>query len=181
MRYFKKLVGKKVYLSPINIDDYEIYTKWMNDFKVTDGIGASARIYSLEREKEHLNNKALSKDYTFAIVSLDKDKLLGNCSLMDVDTIKGIATIGIMIGEEENRCKGYGSDALKLLIEYAFDYLNLHNVMLVVYSFNEVAINAYKKVGFKEFGRRHEALLLKGKYYDDIYMEILESDYRKEK
>ena len=181
MRYFKKLVGKKVYLSPINIEDYEIYTKWMNDFKVTDGIGASARIYSLEREKEHLNNKALSKDYTFSIVSLEKDELLGTCSLMDVDTIKGIATIGIMIGEEENRCKGYGSDALKLLIEYAFDYLNLHNVMLVVYSFNEVAINAYKKVGFKEFGRRHEALLLKGKYYDDIYMEILESDYRKEK
>lgn len=181
MRYFKKLVGKKVYLSPINIEDYEIYTKWMNDFKVTDGIGASARIYSLEKEKEHLNNKALSKDYTFSIVSLEKDELLGTCSLMDVDTIKGIATIGIMIGEEENRCKGYGSDALKLLIEYAFDYLNLHNVMLVVYSFNEVAINAYKKVGFKEFGRRHEALLLKGKYYDDIYMEILESDYRKEK
>lgn len=181
MRYFKKLVGKKVYLSPINIDDYEIYTKWMNDFKVTDGIGASARIYSLEREKEHLNNKALSKDYTFAIVDLETDELLGNCSLFEIDTIKGIATIGIMIGEEENRGKGYGTDALKALISYAFDYLNLHNLMLVVFSFNEIAINAYKKVGFKEFGRRHEAILLKGKYYDDIYMEILESDYRKEK
>lgn len=181
MRYFKKLVGKKVYLSPINIDDYEIYTKWMNDFKVTDGIGASSKIYTLEKEKEHLNNKALSKDYTFAIVNLDNDELLGNCSLFEIDFIKGTATVGIMIGEEENRGKGYGTDALKLLISYAFDYLNLHNLMLVVYNFNEGAIKAYKKCGFKEIGRRHEVVKLKGKYYDDIYMEILESDYRKEK
>ena len=56
MRYFKKLVGKKVYLSPINIDDYEIYTKWMNDFKVTNGIGASAKVYTLEKEKECITN-----------------------------------------------------------------------------------------------------------------------------
>lgn len=181
MRYFKKLVGKKVYLSPINTEDYEIYTKWMNDFEVTDKIGTSSKIYTLEKEKEYLNSRALSKDYTFAIVSLETDELLGNCSLFEVDFVKGIGTIGIMIGEEENRGKGYGTDALNLLISYAFDYLNLHNVMLVVYSFNERAINAYKKVGFKEIGRRHEVVRLKGKYYDDIYMEILESDYRKER
>lgn len=180
MKYFKKIVGNKVYLSPVNVEDYEIYTKWMNDFKVTDGLGTSTKIYTLDKEKEYLNKKSTSDDYTFAIVSLETDELIGNCSLFEVDIIKGIATVGILIGDEENRGKGYGSDALKLLISFAFDYLNLHNLMLVVFNFNEIAINAYKKVGFKEFGRRHEATLFKGKYYDDVYMELLEQDYRKE-
>lgn len=66
-----------------------------------------------------------------------------------------------MIGEEENRNKGYGTETLKLLISYGFDYLNLNNIMLSVYSFNGNAISCYKKVGFKEIGRRRETMIKK--------------------
>jgi hypothetical protein len=52
MKYFKKLVGEKVYLSPMNIEDAEIYTKWLNDFNVTNGLGNSNLILSVEDEKE---------------------------------------------------------------------------------------------------------------------------------
>ena len=92
----------------------------------------------------------------------------------------GTATVGIFIGEEENRNKGYGTEALKLLIGYGFDYLNLNNIMLTVYSFNEGAINCYKKVGFKEFGKRRKAVMLKNKRYDIIYMDIIREEYYKE-
>ena len=66
---------------------------------------------------------------------------------------------------------------LKLLLDYGFNYLNFKNIMLKVYSFNERAMKAYKKVGFKEIGRRRESYFLNGKYYDDVYMDILSDEF----
>lgn len=76
---------------------------------------------------------------------------------------------------EDNRNKGYGAEVLDLLLDYGFNYLNLNNIMLNVKSFNERAIACYKKVGFKEFGRRRESYFLNGKYYDDIQFELLKT------
>ena len=86
----------------------------------------------------------------------------------------------IFIGEEENRSKGYGTEALKLLLDYGFNYLNLHSIMLCVMSFNERAIACYKKVGFKEAGRLRENYFLNGKYHDVVYMDILENEFEGE-
>ena len=141
--YFKKIEGKKVYLSPMCIENAEKYTKWMNDFKVTDGINNSRNMITLESEKKWIEEKSKAGNYNFAIVKKDNDELIGNCSFHDLDQIWGNATVGIFIGEEENRNKGYGSETLKLLIGYGFDYLNLNNIMLNVYSFNENAISCY--------------------------------------
>ena len=79
MKYFKKLVGERVYLSPMNIDDAETYVKWFNDFNVTDGLGSSCRLTSLESEKEWLRQN--SGQYQFAIVKLEDDILIGNCGI----------------------------------------------------------------------------------------------------
>lgn len=171
MRYFKKLVGKQVYLSPMNVDDAEAYVKWLNDFEVTNGVGNSSRITSLESEKEWLRHN--SSQYQFAIVSLENDNLIGNCGIQGVDNLRQCAEVGLFIGDEENRNKGYGGEALNLLLDYCFDYLNLNNVMLKVFSFNERAINCYRKVGFKEIGRRRQSYYLKGSFYDEVYMDIL--------
>lgn len=86
-------------------------------------------------------------------------------------------TVGLFIGDEENRNNGYGQDTLNLLLDYGFNYLNLKNIMLKVFSFNERAINCYKKVGFKEIGRRRQSYYLKGKFYDDVYMDILREEF----
>ena len=64
------------------------------------------------------------------------------------------------------------------LLDYGFNYLNMNNIMLNVKSFNERAIACYKKVGFKEFGRRRESYFLNGKYYDDIQMDILAREFK---
>ena len=63
-------------------------------------------------------------------------------------------------------------EALNLILAYGFDYLNLNNIMLKVFAFNEVAINCYKKVGFKEIGRRRQSYYKKGEFFDEIYMDI---------
>lgn len=174
MKYIKKLVGKRVYLSTINVEDAETYVKWLNDFSVTEGLGTSDRILSLESEKEWILQN--SNKCQFAIVSLENDKLIGACGINVIEQLRQCAEVGLFIGDEENRSKGYGEEALSLLIDYGFDYLNLNNIMLKVFAFNERAINCYKKVGFKEIGRRRQSYCLKGKFYDEVFMDILREE-----
>ncbi|MBE6139253.1 MAG: GNAT family N-acetyltransferase [Firmicutes bacterium] len=179
--YFKKIEGKKVYLSPMCVDDAEKFAKWMNDFQVTDKINASQNLVTVENEREWLEKNSGISNYQFAIVKQENDELIGNCSFHDLNLIHQTATIGIFIGDDENRGKGYGSEVLQLLLSYGFNHLNLNNIMLAVYSFNERAIACYKKVGFKEIGRRREAYFKNNERYDEIYMDILRSEFYEEK
>ena len=84
----------------------------------------------------------------------------------------------IDIFDENKRSNGYGTESLRLLLDYGFNYLNLNNIHLGVKAFNERAIACYKKVGFKEYGRRREAYFLNGKYYDDVFMDILAREFK---
>ena len=179
MKYFKKLVGENIYLSPLNVEDAEKYTEWLNDFRTTDGVGRSGQNMTIEAEKAWIEDALNKKDeFYFSIVKMENDELIGNCGLHNISRQNRIGTVGIFIGDEENRSHGYGAEALKLLLDYGFHYLNLNNIMLEVKSFNERAINCYKKVGFKEFGRRRQSYFLNGKYYDDVHMDILAEEFQ---
>ena len=179
--YFKKIEGKNIYLSPMCIDDAIKYTKWMNDFDVTDKINGSCNLITVESEKEWLEKNSRIGNYNFAIVKQENDELIGNCGLHNLDFINQKGTIGIFIGDKENMGKGYGSETLELLLNYGFNHLNLNNIMLTVYSFNDPAIACYKKVGFKEIGRRRQCYFKNNERYDIIYMDILREEYYKER
>lgn len=178
MKYYEKMPGKHVYLSPMNEEDVEIYAKWMNDREITDNLGSSTMVFSEEAERSWVEEN--SGEYQFAIVERESDRLIGNCGIHSVSHTFQRAELGIFIGEEADRGKGYGKEVLSLLLEYCFDTLNLHNVMLKVFSFNERAVHTYKRVGFKEIGRRREAYFAKGKFWDDIYMDILRDEFTRE-
>jgi len=175
MKYFKKLIGERVYLSPINTDDLETYTKWLNDYDVSRNLTLYPQLISLTNEKKALEQMT-SEGQNFAIVLAENDTLLGNISLMEISSINRTATLGLFIGEADCRGKGYGAEAIQLIINYGFKTLNLHNIMLNVNADNAQGIACYKKVGFREFGRRREAVFMDGKYFDNIYMEILSGD-----
>lgn len=162
MKYFKKIEGEKVYLSPMNLEDIEKYVKWMNDFSTTDGLGSSSKVTTFESERSWLINNMDKKEQQFAIVLKETDKLIGNCGFVDINHLHQRGEVGLFIGEEENRSKGYGTEALSLLVEYGFNYLNLKNIMLKVFSFNKRAIKSYEKIGFKVFGKRTEDYYLNG-------------------
>ena len=172
MRYFKKLEGEKVYLSPINQDDYETYVKWLNNPNITQFLDCNDSLITLSNEKDILL-KIGNEEFCFAIIKKEDDTLLGNVGVTKIDYKNGKAELGIFIGDEENLSKGYGSEAIKLIINFAFNEIRLHSVMLTVFSNNPRAIKAYTKCGFKEFGRRHEAIYHNGEYLDLIYMEII--------
>lgn len=178
MKYYKKLLGERVYLSPVNTDDVEKYTKWMNDFEVTDYIGRSSALLTLPAEQAFINSMVESRNYLFSIVKNEDDMLIGNISLLDVNHINRSATIGILIGEAEERNKGYGTEAINLLLDFAFNYLNMNSINLTVLAINERAKRCYEKVGFKEVGRQRKNKFVNGKYYDTIHMDILNEEFK---
>ena len=114
MKYFKKLVGERIYLSPRNVEDVEIFTEWMNDFYVTDYTGRSYRAVTLQAEKEYLES-ADKNENTFAIIDIETDKMIGTVGLHEVDHINRTATLGIFIGNKDYWSKGYGTEAIRLI------------------------------------------------------------------
>ncbi|TGA99386.1 N-acetyltransferase [Sporolactobacillus shoreae] len=92
--------------------------------------------------------------------------------------LQGVSSfLAIGIGEAKNRNKGYGTDALKVILHYAFHELNLNRVSLDVIEYNAWAIHAYEKVGFQHEGRMRDAVLRDGKSYDRLIMGILRSEW----
>lgn len=180
MRNFKKLLGDRIFLSPKGTteEEVEIFTKWVNDFQVTDYIGTTAGICTLEGEKDFLEKMAKdTENRDFNIVDLTIDKIIGTIGLKDFNWVNRSATLGIFIGETEYRSKGYGAEAIMLLLEYAFKYLNLHSVRLTLLEANERAHKCYLKCGFKDTGCNREEIFLNGKYYNRLNMDILESEF----
>jgi len=175
--YFKKMVGKKCYLSPMDINDANKYTEWLNDLELTVNLTLYNSIINAENEKLFLGN--LSKEHNYSIIDIETNELIGSCGFIDLDHLNQTAEAGIFIGSKNHWNKGIGTEALSLLLDYGFKALNLHNVQLRVYSFNERAIKSYKKVGFKIIGKRREALRRGNKLYDIVYMDILFDEFYK--
>ncbi len=178
MKYFKKLIGKKCYLSPITVEDAEQYCEWLNDFEIASNLLIFNQQLNLEKERSILQDMIKNNSQIFAIVDLETDKLLGNCSIFRITERNRKAEVGIFIGDKNDWSKGYGTEALTLLIDYGFNILNLNNIMLEVFSFNKRAFRSYKKIGFKVIGHRREALQIAGKKYDEILMDILASEFK---
>ena len=180
MQYFKKLIGDRIYLSPKGVSEESIkkYTEWMNDFNVTDYIGRTDQIVTLTGEKEWLENCAKNTDNReFDIVELNSNKLVGTISLGQFSWVNRSSVLGIFIGDKDFRDNGYGTEAINLLLEYGFKYLNLHSIRLDLIAINERAHKCYLKCGFKDTGRSRDAIFLNGKYYDELHMDILESEF----
>lgn len=181
MKYFKKIVGDRIYLSPKGVSEEEVqkYTEWMNDFEVTDYTGRSSELATLYGEREFLEKSAKDmNNRNFNIVDLKSEKLIGTIGLEHFSCVERNAVLGIFIGDKDYRNNGYGTEAIKLLLEYGFKYLNLHSIRLSLLSVNERAHKCYLKCGFQDTGCSREAIFLNGKYYDKLHMDILENEFK---
>lgn len=176
IKYFKKLVNTDLYLSPININDVEKLTEWVNDLNLAIYLSVAPGVFTIEKEREILE-KLSNEGHHFSIVKLSNDELIGICGLLNVDQVNKTAEVGIFIGNKKYWNKGYGTEAINLLLDYSFNLLNLNSIFLCVHSFNKRAIACYQKCGFKEIGIRREAYIVGGKKYDQIYMDILAIEF----
>jgi RimJ/RimL family protein N-acetyltransferase len=115
--------------------------------------------------------------YYFAIRTLADDKLIGELGLDVVDWSGRDAFVGLGIGESDYWSKGYGSDVMNVLLQFAFTEVNIKRVTLTVFEYNPRAIRSYEKVGFQHEGRLRQVLNKEGKRWDMLYMGILREEW----
>jgi RimJ/RimL family protein N-acetyltransferase len=178
MIYFNKMTGNLVFLSPVQAEDGDLWARWLNDLEVALPLGDEAyTVLPLERMRADAAECVRSQDPVFTIVEKAGRKPVGRALLFGVNTIDRHAMCGLFIGEKECWGKGYGTEALALLLDYGFNLLNLNSIELGVFAFNSRAIASYRRLGFKEIGRKRQARIIAGVAYDVILMDLLAEEF----
>ena len=173
------LVGELVALGPVHKGVLPLLWKWENDLELSVLTGDPVHPLSPEGvgglyEQYTKNDPAHA---SFVIYERATRRPIGTIGLPAINHAHRTAELGVGIGEHDCWGKGYGSEAARLILDYAFTVLGLHNVMLRVFSYNERAIRAYRKVGFREIGRRRQAQRVGGQAYDVVYMDCLATEF----
>jgi RimJ/RimL family protein N-acetyltransferase len=122
-----------------------------------------------------VGNEALA----MAIHEASTGRLLGTCAFSQLDAENGSALYHITIGEKDAWGRGYGTEATRLMVDHAFGTLGLHRIALFVFEFNERAIRSYQRCGFVIEGRSRESIWRDGRWWDELAMSVLESDWRR--
>jgi len=178
------LKGKRISLAPIKREYIDSFLKWFNDPEITQYLTMYRPMTRMEEEDWMENLKKREDTIRFSIVIPFEDgseNLIGNCGIHNIDWKNRVGELGIVIGEKEYQNKGYGTEAMELLLEYGFNTVNLNRIELVVYHYNIRALRSYEKIGFKEEGRKKQFMWNKGKYYDAIIMGILAEEWSEKK
>lgn len=168
--------GAEVALGPLRADLIPTYHRWENDFSIHPQRGIRSRPVTLEQVMKTYQ-RTDSDACWFTIYQSVSRRPIGVAWWDQIEYSDGTATLGIFLGEEEARGRGYGTEAVRLMLDYAFSVLGLNNAMLIVAEFNHAARRAYEKAGFREFGRRTGSYRLAGRCWDDIYMQALSHDF----
>lgn len=174
------IVGSKVALGPRRRDLVPLYLKWKNDFEVMRSYGTRFRTSTLEAvESGYDGTSSGGADYVdFTVYELPTMRAIGNTALEEINHFDRTGKFVLYIGEKDCWGKGYGTETTKLMLDYGFTGLGLHNIMLTVFSYNERGIRAYTSAGFRVVGRRRESHRLAGQAYDVIYMDCLASEFQ---
>jgi RimJ/RimL family protein N-acetyltransferase len=164
--------GRLVRLAALRDQDAEPLFKWIND---RDLVVLNAPFAPVAWE-DHLGwferIRNASDVEIFGIRLLEDDALIGSCQLNEIDAERGRASLQIRIGERDAWGKGYGTEAVRLLVEHAFEDLELERVELDVFAHNERAIKTYRSVGFRERETSKAGAVIDGEPVDVIEMAI---------
>jgi diamine N-acetyltransferase len=172
------MVGERVAIGPLRQDLLPLYSRWANDFEVMATVTPTIRPLSLESEQAWYERAVSDEQLArFTIYVREGLRPIGTTSLYGIHHGNRTATFGMLIGERECWGHGYGTEATRLMLDYGFTGLGLHNIMLSVRSWNVRGIRAYTRAGFKEIGRRREAIRLGGRAYDEVLMDCLASEF----
>lgn len=171
--------GEKIRLRAYRKEDVPKALELLNDFEIKRLLITGVPYpNTLKDEEEWFEKQSAGNDlYNFAIETLENNKYIGGCGLNHIDWKNSVATVGIFIGDKEYWGKGYGTDAMKVLVKFIFEQMNINKVKLNTFSFNERAIKSYKKCGFQIEGVLRNELFKDGKYCDEIIMGILKDEY----
>ncbi|MCB9451120.1 MAG: GNAT family N-acetyltransferase [Anaerolineaceae bacterium] len=177
MGEYSLFTGRLLRFAPPTSEDHAVIARWMQD---TDyqRMMEDDPIRPLSVEQVAAFNSGLSSDsFDFHLRTLADGTLIGFVALFDIKWKNGTSMMAMGIGEAAYRGKGYGSDALRLLLGYAFRELNLYRVGLNVIAYNAPAIRAYERAGFQLEGRRRGMVYRDGERHDLLQYGILRAEW----
>ena len=175
------LEGTKVRLRSYTKADLPKAREYLNDPEVGAGLRRGIRFPFRPEDEEKFYDSIdpnSTKGYSFAIECKESGQYLGGCGMHDIDSKNRMATVGIFLGKEHVG-KGYGTDAMQVLVDFCFNEINLNRVKLNVFAFNKRAIRCYRKTGFKIEGTLRQEVFRNGKYHDSLVMGLLRSEWEK--
>jgi len=176
------LKGNRITLRPIGRDDMERYCQFANDVELELlGGGDPPRPMAKESiiadfEERQKENKDGSKGAVFGIEA--DGKYIGLCGIWHFNFTNQTCELGIGIGDRDYWSRGYGREAIGLMLDYAFRLRNFRKVYLITCSNNERALRCYRASGFVEEGRLRQQVWSDGKYVDEVYMGVLRDEWQ---
>ena len=174
----KFIEGQRIYLRPYEAEDAEIIYRAVYEPEGRRLTGTQ-RLFSKSGVAGFLEKIAGDDSRADLVIALqENDQAIGEVVLNNIDFFNRSANIRIGLFDPQYFSKGYGSEALLLMLGHGFNSLNLHRIELGVYDFNPRAIHVYEKLGFKKEGVLRDYLFSGGEYHDQILMSILDHEYR---
>jgi len=170
------LKGEKVILRAIERDDLKRLHELSHNVDLSTLAGGSWEPRSLAAVEKEFDKDLEDKDKHYFVIVVE-EKVIGDIGLHHVDRLSNCTSFGIAILEPEYLGKGYGRDALGVLVEYAFRLQNFRRMWLETHGNNERAVRSYKACGFVEEGRLREHVFSDGAYIDTLLMGLLRSEW----
>jgi len=176
--------GKLVRIRAYEKSDLEAVMAWVNDEEVTRNLGAGPISFPMSRAQEEqfldfaTRSPADATNKIFAIETLSDRNYIGGIDVRGINWIDRNAEIGITIGDKSYWGKGYGTDAMRVIMRMGFEVMGLHRMWLKVLASNPRGIRCYEKCGFRREGVLREDRFVEGKFVDGIIMAILNDEYR---
>jgi RimJ/RimL family protein N-acetyltransferase len=157
-----------------------LYHAWISNLETTQFLSEAGAAPTLDQEIAWFESE-IRKDntLTFTIYALPDFQPIGTVNLHQINHKHRKANMGIMIGEPAMRGQGLGTEAVELIVDFGFNALNLNSIWLTTYEFNIAGRTAYRRAGFSEVGRRRQCRFHAGRFWDEIHMDILASEFTK--
>jgi RimJ/RimL family protein N-acetyltransferase len=175
----RKLEGETVELRRHARANYGLYAAWYGDPEIWHLTSWAPSPLNRAAVEKLFEDRELSPvDDSFAIHVKDEDEPVGVISLMNISDANESAELSVIVGHPDDRHQGYGTEAIALLLRYAFEELGLNRVGLSAFDFNDEAIAAYEKLGFAVEGRFRQAIKRNSRFHDAILMSIMKGEWQ---
>tara|TARA_R110002050_G_scaffold74772_5_gene160203 strand:+ start:19108 stop:19632 length:525 start_codon:yes stop_codon:yes gene_type:complete len=169
------LKGDNIYLRALEPEDLEFVHTIENDETIWE-ISNTQTPYSkflIKQYLEHAHKDIFEVKQLRLVISNYKDEALGMIDIFDFDFKNGRAGVGILVKEPNDRAKGFGSEALKLLIDYSFSHLGLHQLYCHVSEENDASVKLFTKQGFKKVGLKEDWNYVNGSYKNEYLFQLI--------
>jgi diamine N-acetyltransferase len=170
--------GDRVALGPLRRDLVPLYHAWISNLETTQYLSEAGSVLTLDEEIGWYDEVIrVANARTFTIYALPDYRPIGTINLHQINHVHRKANLGVMIAEPDLRGRGLGTEAVRLIVDYGFTAMNLHSIWLTTFEFNIAGRKAYARAGFKEVGRRRQSRYRAGRFWDEIHMDILASEF----